>query len=109
MSNEMSSQPTVFLSYAHDDRAKAQRLAAALERAGYIVWWDALIEGGAQFAKSIREALGSGRRGGRPVVEEFDRIRLGAGRGGAGPRPPAAGAAVARRQRCRRSVFANIR
>ena len=50
-------QPTIFLSYAHDDRAKAQRLAAALEQAGYIVWWDGLIEGGAQFDKSIREAL----------------------------------------------------
>jgi hypothetical protein len=27
-----SSQPTVFLSYAHDDRVKAQQLAAAFER-----------------------------------------------------------------------------
>lgn len=56
MSSE-SSQPTVFLSYAHDDRVKAQRLAAALVQRNYIVWWDGLIEGGAQFAKSIREAL----------------------------------------------------
>lgn len=52
-----SSQPTVFLSYAHDDRVKARRLAAALAGRGYTVWWDGLIEGGAQFAKSIREAL----------------------------------------------------
>ena len=50
-------QPTIFLSYAHDDRVQAQRLASALEAAGYTVWWDGLIEGGAQFAKSIREAL----------------------------------------------------
>ena len=56
MSNA-TSQPTVFLSYAHDDRVKAQRLAAALAERGYTVWWDGLIEGGAQFAKSIREAL----------------------------------------------------
>ena len=56
MSNE-SAQPTIFLSYAHDDRVKAQRLAAALARRGYIVWWDGLIEGGASFAKSIRDAL----------------------------------------------------
>ncbi|MEO6255347.1 MAG: TIR domain-containing protein [Sphingomicrobium sp.] len=50
-------QPTIFLSYAHHDRVKAQRLAAALDRAGYTVWWDGLIEGGAQFDKSIRDAL----------------------------------------------------
>ena len=49
--------PTLFLSYAHDDRVKAKRLAAALDRAGYTIWWDGLIEGGAQFDKSIREAL----------------------------------------------------
>jgi TolB-like protein/Tfp pilus assembly protein PilF len=52
-----SSQPTLFLSYAHADAKRAQQLAAALMARGYIVWWDALIEGGAQFAKSIREAL----------------------------------------------------
>ncbi len=52
-----TSQPTVFLSYAHQDRVQAQRLAAALAGRGYTVWWDALIEGGAQFARSIRDAL----------------------------------------------------
>src|SRR5215207_3028625 len=56
MSSE-SIQPTVFLSYAHDDRVKAQRLAAALGRLGYTVWWDALIEGGTLYTKSINEAL----------------------------------------------------
>ena len=50
-------QATIFLSYAHADKAKAQRIASALERSGYIVWWDALIEGGSRFAKSIDEAL----------------------------------------------------
>ncbi|MEP6982249.1 MAG: TIR domain-containing protein [Sphingomicrobium sp.] len=52
-----SGQPTIFLSYAHGDHAQAQRLAQALERAGFTVWWDALIEGGSRFAKSIDEAL----------------------------------------------------
>lgn len=56
MSSEPA-QPTVFLSYAHDDRAAARRLAAALERLGYTVWWDALIEGGTVYTKSINEAL----------------------------------------------------
>src|SRR5262245_60350309 len=52
-------QPTVFLSYARADRARAATLAAALEAAGYIVWWDRLIEGGAAFAKSIESSLDS--------------------------------------------------
>jgi TolB-like protein/Tfp pilus assembly protein PilF len=50
-------QPTIFLSYAHGDQAQAQRLAAALERGGYTVWWDALIEGGTRYAATIDEAL----------------------------------------------------
>ncbi|MEU4418736.1 toll/interleukin-1 receptor domain-containing protein [Nocardia salmonicida] len=56
MSNE-ERRPTIFLSYAHADKARAQRIAAALEEAGYTVWWDALIEGGSRFATSIDEAL----------------------------------------------------
>ena len=50
-------QSTIFLSYAHADKAKAQRIASALEKSGYTVWWDALIEGGSRFAKSIDDAL----------------------------------------------------
>ena len=56
MPNE-SNQPAIFLSYAHEDRLKAQNLAAALSARGYTLWWDELIEGGAQFARSIRDAL----------------------------------------------------
>jgi TolB-like protein/Flp pilus assembly protein TadD len=48
---------TLFLSYAHADEARARRLAKALEDAGYNVWWDALIEGGTAYAKSINQAL----------------------------------------------------
>lgn len=48
---------TLFLSYARADRATADMLAGLLEKAGHTVWWDALIEGGAQFSRSIREAL----------------------------------------------------
>ena len=58
MSSDVA-QPTIFLSYAHGDQAQAQRLAAALERAGYTVWWDALIEGGTRYAATIDEALQS--------------------------------------------------
>jgi TolB-like protein/Flp pilus assembly protein TadD len=48
---------TLFLSYAHADEARARRLAKALEAAGYNVWWDALIEGGTAYAKTINHAL----------------------------------------------------
>jgi TolB-like protein/tetratricopeptide (TPR) repeat protein len=62
MSGEESRQaaakcPTVFLSYARADQPQAAQLTAALEAAGLDVWWDALIEGGAAFAKSIEAAL----------------------------------------------------
>jgi TolB-like protein len=47
----------VFLSYARADRPVAAQIAEALNAAGYDVWWDALIEGGAAFAKAIEVAL----------------------------------------------------
>jgi TolB-like protein/Tfp pilus assembly protein PilF len=50
---------TLFLSYAHADEARVRRLAAALGEAGYDVWWDALIEGGTAYAKTINDALES--------------------------------------------------
>jgi len=50
-------RPTVFLSYARADQEKAAQLVMALEAAGLSLWWDARIEGGAAFAKSIEAAL----------------------------------------------------
>jgi TolB-like protein/Tfp pilus assembly protein PilF len=47
----------VFLSYSRADKARAVRLAAALQGAGLDVWWDTLIEGGAEFAKTIEAAI----------------------------------------------------
>ena len=52
-------RPTVFLSYARADGQAAARVAAALEAAGFNVWSDTLIEGGAAFAKSIELSLES--------------------------------------------------
>jgi TolB-like protein len=49
--------PKIFLSYARVDHAQAQRLIAALKKHGFTIWWDELIEGGTQFAKSIDNAL----------------------------------------------------
>ena len=50
-------RPTVFLSYARADQDRAAQLVMALEAAGLSLWWDARIEGGAAFAKSIEAAL----------------------------------------------------
>src|SRR5215204_1747466 len=50
---------TLFVSYARDDRVRAQRLIAVLEKQGYELWWDAKLEGGAAFADSISSALKS--------------------------------------------------
>ena len=47
----------VFLSYAHDDRARAERIATALEQAGHDVWWDRQIHAGRRFSQEIDEAL----------------------------------------------------
>jgi TolB-like protein/tetratricopeptide (TPR) repeat protein len=48
---------TVFLSYARTDKAGAVRLVQALQGAGLEVWWDSLIEGGAEFARTIEAAI----------------------------------------------------
>jgi TolB-like protein len=47
----------VFLSYARADRTRVAPIAEALAAAGHEVWWDALIDGGAAFAKLIETRL----------------------------------------------------
>ena len=47
----------VFLSYAREDTRPRQGLARMLERAGYSVWWDRDLEGGAEYSLEIDEAL----------------------------------------------------
>lgn len=47
----------IFISYARADRPRVAPLAAALAARGYDVWWDAMIEGGAGFAKMIEAKL----------------------------------------------------
>jgi hypothetical protein len=47
----------VFLSYARDDVARAKALAVAIERAGYSVWWDRELVGGAEYSREIDDAL----------------------------------------------------
>src|SRR6186713_3362449 len=52
-----TTRPTAFLSYARGDQERVERLATALGQAGVEVWWDTLLEGGAEFTKSIEAAI----------------------------------------------------
>jgi TolB-like protein/Flp pilus assembly protein TadD len=47
----------LFLSYSHADQAKAEKVIAAFRTLGMEIWWDAQIEAGDAFAKSIETAL----------------------------------------------------
>lgn len=49
----------VFVSYARANEKQARPLVEAIEAAGYVVWWDALIHGGEAFSGSIATALNS--------------------------------------------------
>jgi TolB-like protein/Tfp pilus assembly protein PilF len=51
----------IFISYARGDREIAAKLAAALEHAGYSVWWDRHIVGGAEFSADIERELKAAR------------------------------------------------
>jgi TolB-like protein/tetratricopeptide (TPR) repeat protein len=55
----VESRPTVFVSYAHEDKVRAQAVVAALTQAGLTVWWDGLIAAGAEFAQLTEQALES--------------------------------------------------
>lgn len=48
---------TVFVSYSRTDRKAAQSIVRVLEKAGYRVWWDGLIEGGERFSHATEAAL----------------------------------------------------
>ena len=48
---------TVFLSYAHEDRARAKAIAHALSTRGWTVWWDRTIPPGRTFDEVIEDAL----------------------------------------------------
>ncbi|HEX8841793.1 MAG TPA: toll/interleukin-1 receptor domain-containing protein, partial [Sphingomicrobium sp.] len=48
----------LFLSYAREDAAVAERLGRALERSGkHDVWWDRDLHGGASFGSEIEQQL----------------------------------------------------
>lgn len=47
----------IFISYAREDRASIEKLAASLEAEGFSTWWDRHIAGGAEFSKDIEKEL----------------------------------------------------
>lgn len=55
------SMTDVFLSYAKEDRERAHNLAAALQAAGWSVWWDRNIQVGQAFDRIIEDALDSAK------------------------------------------------
>lgn len=48
---------TVFFSYSRVDVKAALPIIAAIEQAGYKVWWDGMLEGGTNFLETTEEAL----------------------------------------------------
>lgn len=55
------STPDVFLSYAHEDEARARELATALGQCGLAVFWDREVPPGRTWHNYIGEALASAR------------------------------------------------
>lgn len=47
----------IFISYSRNDRPRAQRLAEALVRRGYSVWWDVNLLPGADFSTEIASVI----------------------------------------------------
>ncbi len=53
--------PDVFISYKREERARVERLAAALARLKFDVWFDAELQPGATFLSEINHALSASR------------------------------------------------
>jgi nucleotide-binding universal stress UspA family protein len=49
--------PDIFVSYAHEDRVRAQAFAQALEALGWAVWWDDRTRAGAEFDEVVDQQL----------------------------------------------------
>jgi hypothetical protein len=51
----------IFISYAREDRPRAEAIARALEEHGWSVWWDRDIRAGKNIASVIEEEIGKAR------------------------------------------------
>ena len=47
----------IFISYSRADRARVEKLAAALADLGFAIWWDKNLEGGSEFTKETETRL----------------------------------------------------
>lgn len=47
----------VFISYARQERARAEQLASALKQFGFSVWWDSQLAAGDRWANLIEQQL----------------------------------------------------
>jgi hypothetical protein len=52
---------SIFISYAHEDRARAEQFAARFAAAGWSVWWDRQITGGRHFDMAAEEAIAAAK------------------------------------------------
>src|ERR1700688_3226280 len=51
----------IFISYAREDRPRAEAIAKALEEHSWSVWWDWVIPTGKKFRRVIQEELDKAR------------------------------------------------
>ena len=58
---ELLAVPTVFVSYSRGDLKLVRPIIAAIEAAGYPVWWDGMLTPGERFARSTEAALENAR------------------------------------------------
>ena len=65
----------IFIGYARRDRETIQKLAAAIEAAGYSVWWDRNIVGGAEFSQDIERELDAARDANATLGERLARLK----------------------------------
>ena len=50
-------ESTIFVSYSREDQKRAKPIIELLERAGYVVWWDGLLDPGERFSHTTEAAL----------------------------------------------------
>jgi len=59
--SDLKDATTVFFSYSRVDQKQALPIISAIEKAGYRVWWDGMLEGGTSFLETTEEALESAK------------------------------------------------